>query len=63
MYSTPTLTLAPAQLRLQIDPATNNIVQNVYIFETIKLDAGMSYRLLDTRGQVRDAPNGCVMPE
>ena len=48
---------------LQIDPATNNIVQNVYIFETIKLDAGMSYRLLDTREQVRDAPNGCVMPE
>lgn len=48
---------------LHIDPATNNIVQNVYIFETIKLDAGTSYRLLDTRGQVRDAPNGCVMPE
>lgn len=48
---------------LQIDPATNNIVQNVYIFETVKTDAGMSYRLLETREQVRDAPNGCVMPE
>ncbi|MBA4492365.1 ABC transporter substrate-binding protein [Paracoccus sp. S1E-3] len=48
---------------LQIDPATNNIVQNVYVFETVKTDAGMSYRLLDTREQVRDAPNGCVMPE
>lgn len=48
---------------LQIDPLTNNIVQNVYVFETIKGDDAMSYRLIDTKPAVRDAPNGCVMPE
>ncbi len=47
---------------LEIDPATNNVVQNVYVFQTVKGPDGMTYRLLDTRERVRDAPNGCVMP-
>ena len=47
---------------LRIDPATNNIVQNVYIFETIRQPSGkMGYKLLETVGQVNDSPNGCVM--
>lgn len=46
-----------------IDAATNNVVQNVYVFETVRTDDGMGYRLLDTREQVRDAANGCVMPQ
>lgn len=48
---------------LMIDAATNNVVQNVYVFETVRTDDGMGYRLLDTREQVRDAANGCVMPQ
>ncbi|MFV0410404.1 MAG: ABC transporter substrate-binding protein [Paracoccus sp. (in: a-proteobacteria)] len=47
---------------MQIDPATNNLVQNVYIFETVKEGDQMTYRLLDTAGAVRDPVNGCVMP-
>ncbi|MDO5641837.1 MAG: ABC transporter substrate-binding protein [Paracoccus sp. (in: a-proteobacteria)] len=47
---------------LEIDPATNNIVQNIYIFETVEGPDGMTHRLLDTVPAVRDAPNGCVMP-
>ncbi|MFV0293555.1 MAG: ABC transporter substrate-binding protein [Paracoccus sp. (in: a-proteobacteria)] len=46
---------------LEIDPATNNIVQNVYVFETIKTKDGMTHDLLDTIEAVRDTPNGCVM--
>lgn len=46
---------------LEIDPATNNIVQNVYVFETVQGEPGMTHRLLDTIPAVRDAPNGCVM--
>ena len=47
---------------LEIDPATNNIVQNVYVFETVPGgEAGMTHKLLETIPAVRDAPNGCVM--
>lgn len=47
---------------LEIDPATNNIVQNVYVFETVEGEDGMTHRLLDTIKAVQDAPNGCAMP-
>ncbi len=47
---------------LEIDPATNNIVQNVYVFDTVEGEGGMTHTLLDTIEAVRDAPNGCVMP-
>ena len=47
---------------LEIDPATNNIVQNVYVFDTVEGTDGMTHKLLDTVQAVRDAPNGCVMP-
>ncbi|WBU53223.1 ABC transporter substrate-binding protein [Paracoccus sp. SCSIO 75233] len=46
---------------LEIDPATNNIVQNVYVFETVSRDGEMTHQLLDTVEAVRDAPNGCEM--
>lgn len=48
---------------LEIDPATNNIVQNVYIFETVKDGGAMTHRILDVAEAVRDAPNGCMMPK
>ncbi|WBU64060.1 ABC transporter substrate-binding protein [Paracoccus aerodenitrificans] len=46
---------------LEIDPATNNVVQNVYIFETVSDGGRMTHRVLDTVRAVRDAPNGCEM--
>lgn len=47
---------------MEIDPATNNVVQNVYVFDTVAGPDGMTHKLLDTIPAVRDAPNGCVMP-
>ncbi|MFD1794853.1 ABC transporter substrate-binding protein [Paracoccus aurantiacus] len=46
---------------LKIDPVTNNIVQNVYVFETVEGPDGMTHQVLDTVEAVRDPPNGCAM--
>jgi branched-chain amino acid transport system substrate-binding protein len=46
---------------LQIDPATNNIVQNIYIYETVAGSAGLTQKVLGTVENVKDEPNGCVM--
>lgn len=44
---------------LQIDPATNNIVQNIYVYETVMQDGALTQNVLDTIEGVRDEPNGC----
>ena len=46
---------------LQIDPATNNIVQNIYVYETVKDAGGLTQKVLDTVKDVKDEPNGCAM--
>jgi branched-chain amino acid transport system substrate-binding protein len=46
---------------LQIDPATNNIVQNIYIYETVEGAGGLTQKVLDTVKDVKDEPNGCAM--
>ncbi len=46
---------------ISIDPATNNIVQNIYIYETVAGENGLTQRLIDTVENVQDAPNGCVL--
>ncbi len=46
---------------LRIDPATNNIIQNIYIFETSVLNGVSSYKILETIEDVRDDPNGCTL--
>lgn len=46
---------------LKIDPATNNIIQNIYIYETVAADGGSTQKLLDTVANVQDEPNGCKM--
>ena len=33
---------------LKIDPATNNIVQNIYIYETVAAMAWLTQKILDT---------------
>jgi branched-chain amino acid transport system substrate-binding protein len=47
---------------LQIDPATNNVVQNVYIYEIVKGDDGaLTQKVLATVENVKDEPNGCQL--
>jgi branched-chain amino acid transport system substrate-binding protein len=46
---------------LQIDPATNNIVQNIYIYETVEGAGGLTQKVLGTVKDVKDEPNGCAM--
>lgn len=46
---------------LRIDPATNNIVQNIYIFKNEFKDGKVVQTILDTIPDVQDAPNGCSM--
>lgn len=48
---------------VEIDPATNNVVQNIYIYETVKADDGtLTQSVISTVEAVRDAPNGCALP-
>ncbi len=46
---------------VEIDPATNNIVQNIYVFETVAGSDGLTQKLLGTVEAVRDPVNGCAM--
>jgi len=46
---------------LEIDPATNNVVQNIYIYETVKADNGLTQKIVGTVESVRDDPNGCQL--
>jgi branched-chain amino acid transport system substrate-binding protein len=47
---------------LQIDPATNNIVQNIYIYEIVKDTSGtLTQKVLGTVQNVKDEPNGCKL--
>lgn len=44
---------------VEIDPATNNIVQNIYVFETVEGNGGLTQKILDVVKAVRDPVNGC----
>ena len=46
---------------LKIDPATNNVVQTIYIFRNDFVDGGVTQAVLDKVEGVQDAPNGCQM--
>lgn len=46
---------------LEIDPATNNVVQNIYIFETVAGPDGLTQRIIDVVEAVRDPVNGCEL--
>lgn len=46
---------------IEIDPATNNIVQNIYVFETVPGDGGMTQKILGVIEAVRDPVSGCKM--
>ncbi|MGH6923717.1 MAG: ABC transporter substrate-binding protein [Propylenella sp.] len=46
---------------LEIDPATNNIVQNIYIYKIVEEGGKLTQQLLDTVESVRDEPSGCTL--
>ena len=46
---------------LEIDPKTNNIVQNIYIFKTVKDGDALTQKVLATVDSVRDDPKGCQL--
>ena len=46
---------------LEIDPATNNVVQNVYIYKTVQKGEDFTQEILATVPSVKDEPNGCKM--
>ncbi len=46
---------------LRIDRKTNNIIQDMYIFETKKMGGKVGYNILDTIKAVQDAPKGCKL--
>ena len=47
---------------LKISPLTHNIVQNVYIYETVAGPEGLTQKIVATIRDVSDARNGCVLP-
>jgi len=46
---------------LEIDPATNNVVQNIYIYETVMDGGALTQKVVGTVEAVRDDPKGCAL--
>jgi len=46
---------------LKIDPKTNNIVQDIYIYEAKKIGDKIDFAVLDKIPAVQDPPNGCKL--
>ena len=46
---------------LSIDPATNNLVQPIYVYETVAGENGLTQKVLATLPAERDPVNGCEM--
>lgn len=47
--------------QLSIDPATNNIIQPVYVYETVAGEGGLTQKVLAQLPAEADATNGCEM--
>ena len=46
---------------LRIDPLTNNVIQDIYIFENQKIGDKVRQIVVDKVANVQDKPNGCQM--
>lgn len=46
---------------LRIDPKTNNIIQNLYIYEVAEVNGKVGFHVLETIPAVQDPPNGCKL--
>ena len=58
----PKVNFASPRGTIKIDPATNNIVQNMYAFENIKgADGAITQKVLAEFGEVQDPANGCKL--
>lgn len=46
---------------LSIDPATNNLIQPIYVYETVAGETGLTQKVLATLPAQQDPVNGCVL--
>lgn len=46
---------------LAIDPATNNVIQNIYIYETVADGDALTQKVVGVAENVQDPANGCAM--
>ena len=46
---------------IEIDPATNNVIQNIYVLETIREGGKLTQKVIATIPMVRDLINGCKL--
>ena len=46
---------------LSIDPATNNLIQPIYVYETVAGETGLTQKVLATLPDQQDPANGCVL--
>ena len=46
---------------LKIDPKTNNIIQDIYIYEAKKAGDAIDFNVLSRIKNVQDPPNGCKL--
>lgn len=46
---------------LSIDPATNNLIQPIYVYETVSGDTGLTQKVLAQLPAEQDPANGCAM--
>jgi branched-chain amino acid transport system substrate-binding protein len=46
---------------LSIDPATNNLIQPIYVYETVAAETGLTQKVLATLPAQQDPVNGCVL--
>ncbi|ALG91502.1 MULTISPECIES: ABC transporter substrate-binding protein [Actibacterium] len=46
---------------LSIDPATNNLIQLIYVYETVAGETGLTQKVLATLPAQQDPVNGCVL--
>jgi len=55
------VTIKGTRGELRIDPKTNNVIQNIYIYEARKDGGKVDFHVLDTIPAVQDPPNGCKL--
>ncbi len=55
------VTVAGTRGTIRIDPKTNNIIQDIYIYQAEKMDGAVGFKVLDRIPAVQDPPNGCKM--
>jgi branched-chain amino acid transport system substrate-binding protein len=46
---------------LRIDPKTNNIIQNLYIYDVVKMNGKLGFHVIETIPAVADPANGCKL--